>query len=70
MRVFDEFTRVHMLSNEEMRNVKAGEEYHYKITCPDGKTYSGSIEIKDENFGGLVEVVCGKNAKGSKAIFC
>lgn len=71
MGMFDEFTEnARVLSEDEMRNVKAGEKYYYKITCPDGTTRSGAAEVKNGDFKAVVDTVCGEGASGVRAIFC
>lgn len=71
MGMFDAFTEnARVLSEDEMRNVKAGEMYYYKITCPDGTTRSGAAEVENNEFGKVVDTVCGEGASGVRAIFC
>lgn len=71
MGMFDAYTKnARVLSEDEMRNVKAGEKYYYKITCPDGTTHSDAAEVENDDFGKVVDTVCGEGAKGVRAIFC
>lgn len=71
MERFDAFTNnARVLSEDEMRNVKAGEMYYYKITCPDGTTHSGTSEVENDDFRKVVDTVCGEDARGVRAIFC
>ena len=71
MGMFDAYTKnARVLSEDEMRNVKAGEKYYYKITCPDGTTRSGAAEVENNDFRKVVNTVCGEGASGVRAIFC
>lgn len=71
MGMFDAYTKnARVLSEDEMRNVKAGEMYYYKIACPDGTTHSGAAEVENDDFRKVVDTVCGEGASGVRAIFC
>ena len=71
MGMFDAYTKnARVLSEDEMRNVKAGEKYYYKITCSDGREYSDVAPIENDDFKSVVDALCGKDSEGNTAIFC